>query len=71
MVSSVLDAVPGVGPARRKALLRKFGSMARMREAEVEELARVIPARVAAAVHAALHAPTRGAGIDLEEGEGG
>ncbi|OFW55043.1 MAG: excinuclease ABC subunit C [Actinobacteria bacterium RBG_16_70_17] len=71
MVASVLDGVPGVGPARRKVLLRRFGSMARMREAEVEELARVIPARVAAAVHAALHAPTRGAGIDLEEGEGG
>jgi len=71
MVSSALDAVPGVGPARRKALLRTFGSMARMREAEVEELARVVPARVAAAVHAALHAPAPGAGIDLEEGEGG
>ena len=71
MVASVLDGVPGVGPARRKALLRRFGSMARMREAEVEELTRVVPAKVAAAVHAALHAPTRGAGIDLEEGEGG
>ncbi|HSQ36824.1 MAG TPA: excinuclease ABC subunit UvrC [Acidimicrobiia bacterium] len=71
MVSSVLDAVPGVGPARRKALLRTFGSMARMRETELEELARVVPARVAAAVHAALHAPAPGAGIDLEEGEGG
>jgi excinuclease ABC subunit C len=71
MVSSALDAVPGVGPARRKALLRRFGSMARMREAEVEELTRVVPAKVAAAVHAALHAPARGAGIDLEEAEGG
>ena len=71
MVSSALDAVPGVGPARRKALLRTFGSMARMRETELEELARVVPARVAAAVHAALHAPAPGAGIDLEEGEGG
>jgi excinuclease ABC subunit C len=71
MVSSVLDAVPGVGPARRKALLRRFGSMARMREAEVEELARGVPAKVATAVHAALHAPARGAGIDLEEAEGG
>jgi len=70
MVSSVLDAVPGVGPTRRKALLRKFGSMARMREAKVEELARVVPAGVAAAVHTALHARLPGARDDLEEDEG-
>jgi excinuclease ABC subunit C len=70
MVGSILDAVPGVGPARKKALLRKFGSMARMREAEVEELARVVPAGVAAAVHAALHAPPSGAGGEREEDDG-
>jgi len=70
MVSSVLDAVPGVGPARKRALLRGFGSMARMREAGVEELARVIPAGVAAAVHAALHAPLTAQGSDREEGDG-
>jgi len=70
MVSSVLDAVPGVGPTRRKALLRKFGSMARMREAKVEELARVVPAGVAAAVHTALHVRLPGARDDLEEDEG-
>jgi excinuclease ABC subunit C len=71
MVGSALDTIPGVGPARRQALLRRFGSMARMREAQVEELARVVPATVAAAVHAALHAPRPGAGVDPEEGEGG
>ena len=59
MVGSTLDGVPGVGPARRKALLRRFGSLAKMREAGVEELARVVPAGVAAAVHAALQAPPR------------
>jgi excinuclease ABC subunit C len=65
MVGSALDGVPGVGPARRKALLRRFGSLARMREAHVEDLAGVVPAGVAAAVHAALHTaprPGRGAG---------
>jgi excinuclease ABC subunit C len=70
MVGSVLDAVPGVGPARKKALLRRFGSMARMREAGVEELARVVPAGVAAAVHAALHAPPGAAGSEREEEDG-
>jgi excinuclease ABC subunit C len=62
MVGSVLDAVPGVGPARKKALMRRFGSVAKMREAGVEELSRLVPAGVAAAVHAALHAPPSLAG---------
>jgi excinuclease ABC subunit C len=36
---SALDAVPGVGPKRKKALLRKFGSLKAVREAGVEEIA--------------------------------
>jgi excinuclease ABC subunit C len=36
---SVLDTVPGVGPARRKALLTHFGSVKKLREATEEELA--------------------------------
>jgi excinuclease ABC subunit C len=54
MVDSVLDGVAGVGPARKKALLRRFGSLKRMREADVDRLAEVVPARVAATLHAAL-----------------
>jgi excinuclease ABC subunit C len=38
---SQLDAVPGIGPVRRKALLRAFPSMAAMRAASEEELAAV------------------------------
>src|SRR5512132_706286 len=38
-LSSPLDDVPGVGPARKKALLRKFGSLARVRAASPSELA--------------------------------
>lgn len=37
-VKSVLDDIPGVGPARRKALMRHFASLAEIREASVEEL---------------------------------
>ena len=38
-VKSVLDDIPGVGPARRKALMRSFKSIEEIRNAEVEELA--------------------------------
>ena len=37
-VKSVLDDIPGVGPARRKALMRHFRSLEEIRQATVEEL---------------------------------
>ena len=40
-VASALDAVPGIGPARRKALLKHFGSLEAVRVASLEELAAV------------------------------
>ena len=40
-VHSVLDDIEGIGPARRKALMRTFQSMERIRNATVEELAAV------------------------------
>jgi excinuclease ABC subunit C len=39
--SSVLDEVPGVGPTRKRALLRAFGSVRRLRAASVDEIAAV------------------------------
>ncbi len=57
MVAGVLDAVRGLGPVRRQALLKAFGSLKRMRDASVEELAEVVPAQVAAELHRVLHAP--------------
>src|SRR5690606_2377531 len=41
MTESAFDGIPGVGPARRKALLKHFGSLKRVRAATVEELAEV------------------------------
>lgn len=41
MTKSVLDDIPGVGPARRKALLTKFGSIRALRAAEVTDIASV------------------------------
>ncbi|MCP5039376.1 MAG: excinuclease ABC subunit UvrC [bacterium] len=39
--TSILEELPGIGPVKRKALLRKLGSLKRIREAGVEELAAV------------------------------
>ncbi|MBM3817502.1 MAG: excinuclease ABC subunit UvrC [Acidimicrobiia bacterium] len=47
---SELDAVPGIGPRRRRALLTAFGSLAGVRRATREELASVVGAKAAAAV---------------------
>lgn len=41
VIASELDEIPGIGEARKKALLRHFGSVANVREATVEELASV------------------------------
>ncbi len=57
MVVSELDAVPGLGPTRIKALRKTFGSVKAMRQASVDELAAVpgIGPATAAAIHAALN----------------
>ncbi|MBP3677009.1 MAG: excinuclease ABC subunit C, partial [Agathobacter sp.] len=38
-VKSVLDDIPGIGPTRRKALMKQFQSLENIRNASVEELA--------------------------------
>lgn len=56
-VRSVLDGIPGVGPARRKALMRHFKSIEEIRKADVQELARVpeIPAHIAEEIYSFFH----------------
>ncbi len=41
-MESALDSVPGVGPKRKRALLRKFGSLKAIREAPLEEIAATV-----------------------------
>jgi excinuclease ABC subunit C len=48
---SVLDDIPGIGPRRKHELLRAFGSVKRIREAEEDELARVVGPKTAAGVY--------------------
>lgn len=52
-VKSVLDDIPGVGPSRRKALMRHFGSIGEIREATVEKLCEVpeIPEHIAQQIY--------------------
>ena len=54
---SILDALPGVGPARKRALLRHFGSPERLLAASAEELEGVpgVPATTGRRIYAALH----------------
>ena len=40
-LASALDSIPGIGPARRKSLLKHFGSVDKIRDASVIELAAV------------------------------
>ena len=47
MLSSVLELVPGIGEGRRKALLKEFSSLKKIKEASVNELERVLPHDVA------------------------
>jgi excinuclease ABC subunit C len=57
MTSSLLDELPGVGPARKRALLAHFGSPDAVLAASREELQAVpgLPAKVARELHASLH----------------
>ncbi len=40
-MASQLDSIPGIGPTRRKALLKHFGSMDKIKEASIEDLTTV------------------------------
>ena len=42
-LASTLDMIPGIGEIRRKELIKKFGSMKKMREATLDELKEVLP----------------------------
>ena len=49
-MASQLDSIQGIGPARRKALLKRFGSLDKIRAASLEELRAVVPENAAQAI---------------------
>ncbi len=56
-VHSVLDDIPGIGPARRKALMKAYKNIGDLRQASVEELSRIpqIPPKIAEEIYSFFH----------------
>ena len=46
-ISSILDNINGIGSVRKKELIKKFGSVTKMKDAPLEELTKIIPENVA------------------------
>ena len=71
MVESVLDALPGLGEVRRKALLEHFGSLKKLRAAGVDDIAAVpgLGPVLAEAIRAALDDQTPGEAVNMTTGE--
>ena len=71
MIESVLDPVPGLGPTRRKALLKTFGSVKKLRAATAEEIASVpgIGAATAESIVTALASGADAPAVNTATGE--
>jgi len=71
MTTSALDNVPGLGDTRRKALLKHFGSVKRLRAATPDEIAQVpgIGPKTAVTIAAALAATAPSPAVDPATGE--
>ena len=71
MTTSALDGIPGLGETRRKALLRRFGSIKRLRAASVEDVETVpgIGRRTAEAIVVALAESRPTPAVNVTTGE--
>ena len=50
-IQSILDNIEGIGAVRRKELIKKFGSVKKMAEADITELEAILPSNVASNLH--------------------
>ncbi|MCB4207442.1 excinuclease ABC subunit UvrC [Arthrobacter sp. UM1] len=71
MTASLLDGVPGLGPARKAALIEEFGSVSRLREATPEDLTRVKGVGPALAESISAHLAAEGEDSAAEPEEAG
>ena len=73
MTTSVLDGIPGLGDTRRKALLRHFGSVKRLKEASMDQIREVpgVGAVLAGTIAVHLHDPAAqpAPAVDVTTGE--
>jgi len=46
-ISSLLDDIEGIGVVRKRQLIKEFGSVSKMREASIEDIAKIVPLNVA------------------------
>ena len=72
-ISSVLDAIPGIGPTIRTELLKTLGSAKRVREATVAELAGVpkVTPKLAQRIYDHFHLPATGVGSQVDAASAG
>jgi excinuclease ABC subunit C len=71
MIASILDGVPGLGETRRKALMAHFGSLKRLRQADVADIMAVpgIGPQIAAAIAEAVHRDDAPVAVNTATGE--
>jgi excinuclease ABC subunit C len=71
LIDSILDEVPGLGDVRRKALMRRFGSLKALRAASLDEISEVpgIGPRTAQSIRDILESNPAGAAVNVTTGE--
>ena len=50
-IASILDNIEGIGKQRKRELIKKYGSIKKMKEASIAELSEIIPENVAINLH--------------------
>lgn len=69
MTKSILDDVPGIGPARKKKINSRFPSMKKLRAASAEELQEILPQKTALLLYQRLHEPAQKIQTDSAAGQ--
>jgi excinuclease ABC subunit C len=70
-MDSILDDISGLGPARKKSLIKHFGSVKKLRAATVEEIAEIpgVGAQLAESIHGQLAAMESTPALNTATGE--
>ena len=55
LINSFLDDIVGIGDKRKKILLKKFGSVSKMKEASIDDLSEILPQDIAKSLYEKLH----------------